>query len=68
MGREVQTTFYANTHYSQSHTTVHGLPSNVATNWQLRIPDATRASGYRLYKDLGHTPFYGQTTLPMFRK
>ena len=66
--KEVQTTFYSNTHHSNSHMSHHGMPSPVATDWQLRIPDANRPSGFSRFKDLGHTPFQGQTTLDMFRK
>jgi len=63
---EVQSFFATNTHYSPSHA-LHGH-TPVATQWFLAVPDADRASGYRAVRDLGHTNYYGQTTLPMFER
>ena len=60
---EHQTFFYSNTHYSPT----HYLHDNnlVSTSWSLGIP-SDRPSGFREYKPLGHTNYYGQTTLDMY--
>lgn len=58
-----QTRFYANTHYSQTHY-LHNDPL-VSTGWQLQRWDIAKER-WTGYKDLGHTPFSGQTTLNMF--
>ncbi len=60
-----QTRFFIHTHYSESHP-LHGTPL-VASEWQLQRWDIQRGK-YVKYKTLGHVPFYGQTTLDMFKK
>lgn len=60
---EQQSFFYSNTHYSPYHHMHDNTP--VATDWQLCVP-SSRPSGFEMYKDLGHTNYYGQTTLGMY--
>lgn len=61
---EQQSFFYSNTHYSDTHYLHNNNP--VSTEWSLGVP-SSRPSGFEQYKSLGHTDFYGQTTLDMYR-